>query len=175
MDILAHGLWTNIVFRTIPQARDRKVLWWGIVFGVLPDLVSFTPVFAYLLFGLLSGFAHAWDDSYILNSAFGRYAETSYNYTHSFVIWAIAFILVWMIFRKLPVVLFGWSLHIAIDLFTHPNFYQTPFLFPISDYRNPYGISWGEPVFMIINYSALFILYLYLVPKWRKKLSNQQQ
>jgi len=39
------------------------------------------------------------------------------------------------------------------------EFYATPFLFPISEYRFPYGVSWGNTYYMIINYSALILVW----------------
>ncbi len=49
MDFFAHGLWTNAVFyKNYP--RDRKNRWTAILFGVLPDAVSFTPAMIYLVF-----------------------------------------------------------------------------------------------------------------------------
>ena len=46
------------------------------------------------------------------------------------------------------------------DLYTHKGFYETPFLFPISNYKFDQGISWGHPTFMLINYACLAIVYV---------------
>ena len=54
----------------------------------------------------------------------------------------------------------AWGLHIVIDFFTHPDFFQTPILFPLSDYKYYGGISWAHPVFMAVNYGALILVYV---------------
>jgi hypothetical protein len=176
MDILAHGLWTNILYRKIPQTRnDRKIIWWGILFGILPDLISFTPVFVYAIWqwGFGGKNVRTWPPDVSLGVF--RYAESSYNYTHSFVVWIVVLVLLWSIARKFPWYVLGAFLHILIDLFTHPDFYRTPFLFPISSYRNPYAISWAHPVFMAINYGLLLVIYLFLVPKLKSSRLFQKQ
>ena len=73
--------------------------------------------------------------------------------------------IIYLIKKKFHVFLLGWPLHILIDVPTHSSkIFPTPFLFPISNYTFN-GISWGNPIFMLINYSALFIVYLFLFRK----------
>ena len=169
MDTLSHGLWTNIMYKMIPITRnDRKTTLWGIAFGVLPDLISFTPFFAFYFWQLISGAVKFGRPDFEQN-ALTIYAEQSYNYTHSLVIWLAMFGVVFLIYRKVPWILFGWLLHIVIDIFTHPTFYQTPFLFPISGFKNDYAISWAHPVFMIINYTALLFFYICILPRIKRK------
>jgi hypothetical protein len=87
-------------------------------------------------------------------------AHTLYQYSHSLVIWAVVFLVVWAFYKRPRYELLGWALHILIDIPSHAlSFYPTPFLFPISDYRFPYGIQWSNQVFMLINYSALLIVW----------------
>mgnify|MGYP001572196393 CR=1 FL=1 len=38
----------------------------------------------------------------------------------------------------------------------------TPFLWPVSDYRFN-GISWSEPVFILVNYTALITVFAYII------------
>jgi hypothetical protein len=173
MDILAHGLWTNVMFRGLPPTRQsKKAIWWGILFGVLPDLISFSPIFAVLFFNLLTGkqrFA-SWPPDETMKVF--RYAAKSYNYTHSFVTWTVILLIAWVILRKFPWPILGAFLHIIIDLFTHPNFYRTPFLYPLSHIHNPYAISWADPVFMIINYTAIALVYIFVIPYWKRKFAK---
>ncbi len=71
--------------------------------------------------------------------------------------------------------MWGWLLHILIDIPTHKNFYETPFLFPLSGYRFSHGISWGHPTFMIINYGALAAVYLFWFLVLRKKWATKPE
>lgn len=173
MDILAHGLWTNLMYRSLPQTRRNKSqVWWGIVFGILPDLISFTPIFVVYFFELV--FRHAnvriWPPKGL--DALSNYALHSYNYTHSLVVWTAVLLVAWAFMRKFPWPILGAFLHIFIDLFTHPNFYRTPFLYPLSSYHNPYAISWADPVFMAVNYSVIILVYIFLVPYLRRNFGK---
>lgn len=172
MDIFAHSLWTNVVF--YKKLRLEKFQrFWAILFGVLPDFASFVPVFIYMLVTRSEFFDIVGSDSWVV-----RYASESYQYTHSLVIFLCAVFLVFLL-RKLmhksaiwwP--MFGWLIHILIDIPTHKGFYETPFLFPLSPYRFTEGISWGHPTFMIINYSALLVVYLVWFLVLRKQKSRQ--
>lgn len=168
MDIFAHALWTNIVFykKYRKEVRDRIL---AILFGLLPDLFSFVPFFVYSFFIQKDFFE-------MLNSGVWvvSYAAQSYNYTHSIVFFFLAVLIVF-IYRKFKGFssfywpMWGWFLHILIDIPTHKDFYETPFLFPFSDYRFSHGISWAHPVFMVINYSVLTLFYLYWFLVLRKK------
>jgi hypothetical protein len=93
-----------------------------------------------------------------------------YQYSHSLVIWAAVFIIVWIVSRRPRWELLGWALHILIDIPSHViDFYPTPFLFPISEYRFPYGIQWSNMWYMIINYSALAGVWIWIVIKKLQK------
>src|SRR6185436_705190 len=88
-------------------------------------------------------------------------AHTLYNYSHSLVIWAVVFILVWVFYKRPRYELLGWVLHTLIDIPSHTlAFFPTPFLFPISDYYFSHGIAWSNRWFMIINYSALLLVWI---------------
>ncbi len=168
MDIFAHAAWTNIVFyKKYRQERLKRFL--AIVFGLLPDFVSFSPVFIYGFFrgeglvGLLGSGLWVVD-----------FASESYKYTHSIVIFCLAVFVIYFVRKFLnksafywP--MFGWALHILIDIPTHKSFYETPFLFPFSNYRFEHGISWGHPTFMLINYGVLAAIYLSWFFLTRKK------
>ncbi len=147
--------------------ENLKQRLWAVFFGVAPDLVAFAPATIYaFLFGRgqhLTSLANS-------NMWVFAYAREAYNYSHSFVIFLGVFLLVMALRKGRPYwPLLGWALHIAIDLFTHPDFYRTPFLFPISEYRNPYGISWAEPKFMLVNYILIAIFYILIFTVWKRK------
>jgi len=228
MDIIAHGLWTNVVFH--PHTKRLAKRLFGIknssskgdgpnrkssfgkgvgkehrkeklqrlvavLFGILPDLVSFVPV---TLFVLVS---HQNFSSRLLASNFWvfHYAAASYDFTHSIIIFLVVMVIVTVIrgifsanvsdgdnlsFVKKSDLLFnikfwlkrgiywpmwGWALHILIDIPTHKNFYETPFLFPLSSYKFGNGIRWANPSFMILNYGALILIYLFWFLRIKKR------
>ena len=160
MDVLAHSLWTNLVFykKYKNDLRDRL---WAVFFGLAPDLVSFIPATLYAFFS-------AGGDQLIRLSSSNLWmfvwARNSYNYTHSLVIFLIVLVLVTAIRKgKVYWPMLGWALHIGIDIFSHKGFYETPFLFPFSKYRFDHGMSWSNPNFMLINYGLLISIYLFLL------------
>ena len=164
MDILAHTLWTNAVFYK-KYKTDWKNRFWSVAFGVLPDLVSFSPVFIYAFFKRTGFMELIGSNVWVV-----KYASESYNYTHSLVMFATALIVVTLIRKgKVWWPMFGWALHISIDIFTHHGFYETPFLFPLFNYKFDHGVSWGTPWFMIVNYSALAVAYVFIFYLSRNK------
>jgi len=184
MDVLAHTLWTNALFH-LKYHNQRRLRYLAAFFGVLPDFLSFVPAFIFLLF---SGFRLR-PETLLDTSANWtlNFAEISYNFTHSIVIFAGIFLLVtlvgnWYVYAKSPSTykfwffwpMLGWLLHILIDIPSHRDIYETPFLFPISDYKFGHGVSWAHPVFMAINYSSLIVVYLLLTIYQRRKYLNDK-
>lgn len=188
MDVFAHTLWTNAVFH-IKYHKQKKMRYLAAFFGVAPDLIGFTPVFIYLV---LSGkvfngerFASLYDNHWTY-----RFAEEAYKYTHSLVVFGFFFLIVLLIgnfykfYKKGSLHSFswkkawffwpmlGWALHILIDIPTHPDFYSTPFLYPFSNFKNHHGVSWGHPVFMIVNYTLLAMTYATISMYQRRKLKK---
>lgn len=177
MDVIAHTLWTNAIFY-VKYARQRRMRYWAAFFGVAPDLIGFAPLFIYLL--ISSGFSRQW---YTVQDHWtAQFANHIYSYTHSLVIFAAVLLAVtvignvWLRLRDRAGFRFwffwpllGWGLHILIDIPTHPDFYRTPLLFPLSDFRMQGGVSWAHPVFMAINYSLLVAVYigLHYYQKWQ--------
>src|SRR5258708_4895758 len=99
MDILAHGLWTNIMYKVIPATKaNKKTTYWGIFFGIFPDLWAFTPVFVYIFYnwifhGQKFHFARPEDGGIIPLSSLTHHL---YSLSHSLVIWAVVFIIFWL-------------------------------------------------------------------------------
>jgi membrane-bound metal-dependent hydrolase YbcI (DUF457 family) len=131
--------------------------------------VGFAPAFFYMLFSGHTFGPKAFDSSVWVF----RFASEAYNYTHSLVVFGIVMVIV-MVARKGKVYwpIFGWALHILIDIPSHKGFYETPFLFPLSNYKFDHGVSWGHPTYMLINYSALIIAYILIYLVFRKKKNN---
>lgn len=191
MDILAHGLWTNAIYeiaaRHEKRMRTKKETRFAIFFGIAPDLIAFGfPVIFRLVRGrTLWSYANArfqseWGDMHILSSLvpvpapiyIPSYVYTLYNFTHSFVIFAAVFCIVWML-RGRPYSLLGaWGLHIGIDIFSHNNaFFPTPIFFPLSRFYLS-GVSWADPTFMVVNYSSLAFVYFLL---YRTKMRQRRR
>ncbi len=181
MDIFAHTLWTNAVARGANKVAEKKgknfhmSVGWTAFFGIFPDLFAFTIPFiiraSFLFTGsaTLSNFFHRPEiaEEGVFNNGGFDLAHNLYRYSHSLVIWAAVFLIVWAIWKRPRWELLGWALHILIDIPSHAlSFYPTPFLFPISDYKFPYGIQWSNQWYMIINYLALLIVWIRIF--WKK-------
>lgn len=174
MDILAHTLWANAAARKANDSLEKKgksvrvhPIWTGF-WGVFPDLFAFVIPFTISIFSLITGSISL--DSISHHNLPGGFdiAHVLYQYSHSLVVWAVVFILIWIFYKRPRYELLGWALHILIDIPSHSaEFFPTPFLFPISDYKFLYGISWGNQWYMIINYSLLLFVFLYFT--FRKK------
>lgn len=167
MEILAHTLWTTAGVRKINKVSDKKgkkyqmSFFWGAFWGIFPDLFAFTlPFFFSFYKTIIEGdqfvsFAtrHQVADGFTLSSIL-------YQYSHSLIIFIFIFIVIWAIKKRPPWVMLGWVLHIILDIPSHSvSFFPTPFLFPISNYHFPYGVSWSNAWFEIINYSALALVW----------------
>ena len=171
MDILAHTIWASAGAKEInklAEKNNKKIkinIAWAGFWGVFPDFFAFTIPFFLRFFYLFTGdisVSNFWSrptEGEVLRHG-ASLAENLYQYSHSLVIWALVFIIVWYVYKRPRYELLGWALHILIDIPTHVlAFYPTPFLFPISEYRFPYGMQWSNTYFMIINYSLLLLIW----------------
>jgi len=154
MDVISHGLWGGIAL----GRRSRKSFWLAFLFGVAPDLFSFGFVIlgAVLAHGFefLRGIGHPPDPAQI-----PAYVYHLYNVTHSLVVFALAFALVWLV-RGRPLWEMGaWGLHVVVDIFTHTTaFFPTPFLWPLMSVQFN-GRAWSDPVIFVPNVVLLVVLY----------------
>lgn len=175
MDILAHGLWAGAVYKATQKKTKKPLsLKWAVFWGVFPDLFAFTLPFAILIWNLLTGAMHfqQWPHPGTTEpgpkDALNIFRNTAllYSISHSLIIFLAVFVIIYLI-RKKPVwELGGWLLHILIDVPTHSyQFYPTPILWPLSSWKFD-GLSWATPWFMIVNYGAIILIYLYL---WLRK------
>lgn len=175
MDALAHALWSALIFKTVNLKRSAKEkfnIWFAAFWGVFPDLFAFCVPLAGVGWGLMTRKIHLLGWPYpgldaLETACPGTYQLISnlYQLSHSIFLFAIIFLLVWLI-RKKPVwPMLMWGLHIVIDIPTHNGDFPTPFLWPLTDFTI-HGFSWHLPIFMILNYAALFILYFIV---WKKE------
>ncbi len=156
MDILSHGLWGGIAL----GRGSRKSFWTAFLFGMAPDFFSFGLLFAsgLLLHGLdfFNGFGHPPDPALI-----PAYVHSLYHVTHSLVVFAAVFGLVWLLRGKPLLEMGAWGLHLVMDIFTHSDaFFPTPFLWPISN-AHFNGLPWAAPLIYIPNVLMLAVLYVW--------------
>ncbi len=161
MDTLAHGLWSFAVF------HRKKYVWLAVLFGVLPDLLSFGMIF---LINILNGNLRRGPPPL---SSLPDWLFAAYNMTHSFIIFIAVFILIYLITKKWLWPLTAWAIHILIDIPTHSSrFFPTPFLWPLSNYKFD-GISWATGWFMLLNYGALMAVFLIIARNKAKEKKSK--
>ncbi len=162
VDIFAHTIWSFIIFRNIVSSKE---IWFALFFGALPDLASWT---IYMFYAIIKGEFNIkkmkkgfkFDQSQI--NKIPKWAWTLYGISHSIFICGVVLIIIYLYFGNLPWWLLAWPIHILMDIPTHSkDFFPTPFLWPISDYAFP-GISWGSPIFMILNWTAIILYLIYI-------------
>jgi len=159
MDIISHGLWGGIAF-----GRKNKFRWrLAFLFGIAPDLLSFGIFFVERVFTHGFDFQSGPPDPSTISS----YVYQLYNVTHSLVVFTFFFAFFSLFLGRTFWEMAAWGLHIILDIFTHSNeFFPTPFLWPLSDYKFD-GMPWSHPYIFFTNVAALVILYL--VWWWKKR------
>ncbi len=167
MDVISHGLWGGAAF----GRKNRKKFFLAFGFGIMPDILSFGILLALNILGLVNrpNFPYGPPDP----NAIPVFVSTLYSITHSLVIFALIFLLVWFA-RKNPLWELGaWGLHILIDIPSHSSdFFPTPFLWPISDFIIN-GIRWSNPAIYYPNLILLLVIYLWIwLKKHRQKNNN---
>lgn len=154
MDIVSHGLYGGVAF----GRKNRKDFWWSFFFGIAPDFFSF-GIFTIMTFLGLAPHPDWSSGRHPDPSQIPLYVHTLYDLTHSLVIFALVFGLVWIIRRRPWWIMGGWGLHILVDIPTHSSaFFPTPFLFPVSDFHID-GHPWSSPEIFIPNVILLIGLY----------------
>jgi hypothetical protein len=167
MDIISHGLWGSVAF----GRKTKRAFWLAFFIGIAPDFFSFGIFFLErLLTGNLALDHRGPPDLASIPS----YIDTLYNLTHSLVVFAIVFIVVWLWQKKPCYPMAAWGLHILIDIPTHGvEFFPTPFLWPLSEYRFD-GVSWGHPAIFFSNIALLIIAYAWFIVS-RLRARRQEQ
>lgn len=159
MDILSHGLWGAIAF----GRKSRASFWLAFVIGLAPDLFSFGILWTAATLGLSEkpDFSHGTPPE----STIPLYVHQLYNVTHSFIIFILAFVLLWLLLRRPLWELSAWGLHVLVDIPTHSfAFFPTPFLWPLSTWKFD-GWQWMTPTILVPNYVLLALLYAWFL--WR--------
>ncbi len=164
MDILSHGLWGALAF----GRKNRRSFWLAFFLGIMPDLLAFGPFFVLTFFGVEQRprFGREPPEPNI----FPSFVHRTYMFSHSLVVFAVLFLVLWRIFRR-PIWEFSaWGLHILFDIPTHAlTFFPTPFLWPVSDLRVN-GHPWSAPEIFIPNVILLALLYVwFFARRYRRK------
>lgn len=171
MDILSHGLWTGAAskFANIKIKKPLNIRL-AVFWGIFPDLLSFALPFVWLAYGLAFG-GLSFSDLPRPDTTepapsdtlpIFRLTSLFYNLSHSTIVFAVIFGIVYFILRRPVWEMSAWLLHVLIDIPTHSyRFYPTPFLWPLSEWKFD-GLSWATPWFLILNYSAIIIVYFLL-------------
>ncbi len=170
MDIFAHGAWAGAASIAAGRTLRRRIpVPWAMLWGVFPDLAAFTPVFVLVAW-------LRWIKGLDVSGRFFIFGSTAretlpvflrpnelYHYSHSLIFFSLVFGSVWLVRRRPALPMLAWPLHILMDIPTHrAGMYGTPFLWPLSSYLFD-GISWAQPWFMVLNWSAIAAAYVALL------------
>ena len=154
MDTLSHALYGKGLF------GYKKYRWYSFFFGIIPDIFSFGIYFIYLI--VFSEFE------------FGRPSREElpywvydlYDISHSMVTALVFIAIAYKINKDFAWPMLAWPMHIVVDFFTHSiEFFPTPILWPISDYRFD-GVPWSNPYVFGINFVLIFVIFFY---RWKNK------
>lgn len=177
MDILSHGLWGAVYAKAANRKLPEKLNYgWAFFWGMFPDLFAFTPIFLWSIILRIMGkpgLIHAprgdfepWKPGL---GSMNDVTQLLYSISHSIVVFAIVFGLVWVLLRQPPWILVPWVMHILLDIPSHSyKFYPTPLFWPIANWKFLHGVSWAQWWVMAINYGALLIFFLILLKLDRK-------
>ena len=157
MDTLSHALWGKGLF------GYRKYRWYSFLFGALPDLFSFGIYFIHSIF-----FSSSPLMGRPTRSEIPEWVYSLYDISHSLVIASIFIFIAYKINKEFAFPMLAWPAHIILDFFTHSiEFFPTPILWPISDFKFD-GIPWSIPIVFFANVISIFFLFVYR----RKKTSS---
>ena len=150
MDTLSHALWGKGLF------GYRKYRWYSFLFGALPDLFSFGIYFIHSIF-----FSSSPLMGRPTRSEIPEWVYSLYDISHSLVIASIVIFIAYKINKAFAFPMLAWPAHIILDFFTHSiEFFPTPILWPISDFKFD-GIPWSNPIVFFANVICIFFLFIY--------------
>ncbi len=164
MDFVSHALWGGVSF----GRKSKRVFLLAASLSILPDILTEGLFFVLYLLGI--GGMPGWENGHPNISDYPIFAQNLYNITHSLIIFALVFALVWIMARRPVWIVAAWGLHILIDIPTHSlALFPTPFLWPISYFRVD-GIGWDSPIILTIDILLIVAVYsLWLYPKLKRK------
>ncbi|KKP62770.1 MAG: hypothetical protein UR56_C0005G0016 [Candidatus Roizmanbacteria bacterium GW2011_GWC2_34_23] len=146
MTTWTHGLLAFSIYQPFKKYNWKKAVWWAI----FPDLFWGIPLAIYLLI------SHASIPNDFNQAPSWFY--TLYGSSHSFV---IAFIVIWIVYyitKKFHSEMLAWPfLHILMDIPGH-TYFQTPFLYPLSNFSIHGFFSWTDKYFDIASYAIPLLI-----------------
>ena len=149
MDTLSHALYGKGLF------GYKKYRWYSFFFGIVPDIFSFGIYFIYLI--VFSEFEFGGPS----REELPYWVYDLYDISHSMVTALVFIAIAYKINKDFAWPMLAWPMHIIVDFFTHSiEFFPTPILWPISDYRFD-GVPWSNPYVLVINFVLIFVIFIY--------------
>lgn len=176
MDTFSHGLWAGALAKGLNKRKGKRHVnvWATALWGIFPDIFAFgIPMFIIFWSVAFNGghFADFGGRPPMVEPTGGdsllvyQLSHVLYNMSHSLIVFGAVFFAVWVHFKQVRLELLGWLLHILMDIPTHSYaFFPTPVFWPLLDWKFD-GFSWGQPWFMVFNYSLLLLAYALLSRK----------
>jgi hypothetical protein len=151
LDTVSHALWGKGLF------GYRKYGWYALLFGSIPDLLSFG---LYFLFKLISNPTNLQMGKPNLETI-PYWVFNLYDFSHSIIIAFVFIIITFFINKDLCFPMLAWPFHILLDFFTHSaKFFPTPIFWPIFDYKFD-GIPWSNPYIWFFNVFCIILIFIY--------------
>ncbi|MDC1050709.1 hypothetical protein OAQ87_00755 [Candidatus Marinimicrobia bacterium] len=148
---MSHALWGKGLF------GYRKYGWYALLFGSIPDLLSFG---LYFLFKLISNPTNLQMGKPNLETI-PYWVFNLYDFSHSIIIAFVFIIITFFINKDLCFPMLAWPFHILLDFFTHSaKFFPTPIFWPIFDYKFD-GIPWSNPYIWFFNVFCIILIFIY--------------
>jgi uncharacterized membrane protein len=170
MDIVAHALWTTAAARGAREKWNTHIhLGWAAFWGIFPDVFSFAIPAVVRIWWYATGVTSSLKPDAHSAPRF-QFVWQLYHCSHSLLVFAVVFGVVWGIAERPVLELLGWGLHILIDIATHRGIFAIHFLWPLSAYGFN-GIRWENSWFLAANYGALLVLFGWIWMRSKKKQS----
>ena len=161
MDTLSHALWGSGLF------GYRRYRWVAILFGVMPDLLSFGVLFFIrIINGELNYSGLPTLESLVQLEPFPQWIFAMDNITHSFITAFFFVSIIYYVKRELVWPMLAWPFHIVLDFAFHTKeLFPVKLFWPLTDFYID-GISWSHPAVWFSNAAGIIILFIY---RWKAK------
>jgi hypothetical protein len=176
MDILAHALWAGAGAEALRRKTHvtKKSIYGIVLLAALPDVLQLVPILGWVAIvdgsiGLVYAyvFSTPGTEPHLPPTVQGLTYHL-HCIAHSAIVAGAVTLLAWLLRPQLLIPLLGWWSHIILDVFTHSkDYYPAPILYPIT-YAGFDGIAWNEPIFLLLNYLSLALIYVLLLFSRRK-------
>ena len=120
MDVLIHGLWGSALAGI--KYKKPKLMFWGFIFGTLPDLLGTAPWMYYRRILIL--------DIYDIPA----WTLTIYDSTHNLITPFLIFLLIYLINKKYLFLVLPYLIHVLMDIPFHCQPIGIKLFYPFSDW-----------------------------------------